>query len=294
MADKGVPPGVLGGFFQEARAEGGAPAASRGVESALTEVGSGARQASPGGPPLVDLLLEVVSEKTGYPVEMLGLELELEAGLGIDSIKRVEILSALRDRAPELPEVEPSQLASLRTLQEIIDFMGNGGAATDGKAPGGLHEASEGRGPVSSSPNPGAPRSEAEAAGPAEPLDHFVVRAVAAPAAGLALPGLLGATGPIAIVQDRAGVAPLLAERLAAHGIEARCVDEVPSEAAGVLHLVGLDRPEGEATALYLQKLIRPLGVRVTRLARGLPVGGDLEYADGVTIAEALAGRREL
>jgi recombination protein RecR len=51
---------------------------------------------------------------------------------------------------------------------------------------------------------------------------------------------------------------------------------------------------EGEATALYLQRLIRPLGVRVTRLARGLPVGGDLEYADGVTIAEALSGRREL
>ena len=53
-------------------------------------------------------------------------------------------------------------------------------------------------------------------------------------------------------------------------------------------------RVEGEATALYLQKLIRPLGIRVTRLARGLPVGGDLEYADGVTIAQALAGRREL
>ncbi len=51
---------------------------------------------------------------------------------------------------------------------------------------------------------------------------------------------------------------------------------------------------EGEATALYLQKLVRPQGIRVTRLARGLPVGGDLEYADGVTIAEALSGRREL
>lgn len=51
---------------------------------------------------------------------------------------------------------------------------------------------------------------------------------------------------------------------------------------------------EGEATALYLGKLIAPLGVRVTRIARGLPVGGDLEYADGVTIAEAIAGRREL
>lgn len=51
---------------------------------------------------------------------------------------------------------------------------------------------------------------------------------------------------------------------------------------------------EGEATAVYLQKLIQPLGIRVTRLARGLPVGGDLEYADDITIAEALAGRREV
>ncbi|HEU4451435.1 MAG TPA: recombination mediator RecR [Longimicrobium sp.] len=51
---------------------------------------------------------------------------------------------------------------------------------------------------------------------------------------------------------------------------------------------------EGEATAMYLRKLIGPLGVKVTRIARGLPVGGDLEYADGVTIAEALTHRREL
>lgn len=51
---------------------------------------------------------------------------------------------------------------------------------------------------------------------------------------------------------------------------------------------------EGEATALYLQRVLQPLGVRVTRLARGLPAGGDLEYADGVTIAQAFAGRREL
>ena len=51
---------------------------------------------------------------------------------------------------------------------------------------------------------------------------------------------------------------------------------------------------EGEATALYLQRVLQPLGVSVTRLARGLPMGGDLEYADGVTIAQAFAGRREL
>lgn len=51
---------------------------------------------------------------------------------------------------------------------------------------------------------------------------------------------------------------------------------------------------EGEATAMYLNKLIGPFGVKVTRIARGLPVGGDLEYADGVTITRALQGRQEL
>ncbi len=51
---------------------------------------------------------------------------------------------------------------------------------------------------------------------------------------------------------------------------------------------------EGEATALYLAKLLRPLGARVTRIARGLPVGGDLEYADQVTLSKALEGRREI
>jgi recombination protein RecR len=51
---------------------------------------------------------------------------------------------------------------------------------------------------------------------------------------------------------------------------------------------------EGEATAMYLTRLLKPLGVRVTRLARGLPVGGDLEYADDVTLARALEGRQEM
>ncbi len=51
---------------------------------------------------------------------------------------------------------------------------------------------------------------------------------------------------------------------------------------------------EGEATAVYLEGIFRPLGVRVTRLARGIPVGSDLEYVDGSTLAEALTGRREM
>ena len=53
-------------------------------------------------------------------------------------------------------------------------------------------------------------------------------------------------------------------------------------------------RVEGEATAMYLSKLIKPLGVKVTRIAHGIPVGGDLEYTDEITLTKALEGRREL
>lgn len=74
----------------------------------------------------------------------------------------------------------------------------------------------------------------------------------------------------------------------AAEGAEddARTVDEVI--------LATNSSVEGEATAVYVEKLVRAEGVRVTRLARGIPVGSDLEYVDGTTLAEALAGRREM
>jgi len=51
---------------------------------------------------------------------------------------------------------------------------------------------------------------------------------------------------------------------------------------------------EGEATAMYIARLLKPLGIKVTRIAHGIPVGGDLEYADEVTLSKALEGRREL
>ena len=65
---------------------------------------------------------------------------------------------------------------------------------------------------------------------------------------------------------------------------------------SGVREVIVATNPsmEGEVTATYLQQVLRPTGVRVTRIARGLPVGGDLEYADAVTIAQALEARREM
>ena len=53
-------------------------------------------------------------------------------------------------------------------------------------------------------------------------------------------------------------------------------------------------RVEGEATAMYLSKLIKPLGIKVTRIARGIPIGGDLEYTDEITLLQALEGRMEI
>jgi recombination protein RecR len=70
-------------------------------------------------------------------------------------------------------------------------------------------------------------------------------------------------------------------ERIGAHGYEEVIVATNPNA-------------EGEATALYLSRLVTPLGVLVTRLAYGLPIGGDLDYADEVTLAKALEGRRAL
>ena len=67
-------------------------------------------------------------------------------------------------------------------------------------------------------------------------------------------------------------------------------------EPEGVREVILATNPslEGEATALYVQRQLASRGVRITRIARGLPVGGDLEYADGVTIAQALSARREM
>lgn len=67
-------------------------------------------------------------------------------------------------------------------------------------------------------------------------------------------------------------------------------------ESEGVAEVIAATNPtvEGDTTALYLARLLKPLGVRVSRLASGLPVGGDLDYADEITLGRALAGRQEI
>ncbi len=84
---------------------------------------------APSSAPVLPTLVAIVSEKTGYPAETINPEMDLEADLGIDSIKRVEILSAVAEKLPGAPKVKPEHLGTLRTLKSIADYLSSGMAA---------------------------------------------------------------------------------------------------------------------------------------------------------------------
>ncbi|ODA30454.1 hypothetical protein A6X21_00520 [Planctopirus hydrillae] len=94
--------------------------ASPSVSMPAASHGTNGSNGHSGGSDLANALLQVVAEKTGYPKEMLQLRMSLDHDLGIDSIKRVEILSAMQERFPNLPVVSPEQLGSLQTLADVV------------------------------------------------------------------------------------------------------------------------------------------------------------------------------
>ncbi len=131
---QGQPPGpVAAAPFQSPISQRPpAVAPSQPVQAAVAEVSAPATPSAAASTHVVDstvvsnTLLAVIAEKTGYPEEMLELEMTLDADLGIDSIKRVEILSALQERLPEAPAVKPEDLGTLQTLGQIIDHLSAG------------------------------------------------------------------------------------------------------------------------------------------------------------------------
>jgi malonyl CoA-acyl carrier protein transacylase len=179
------------------------------------------------GPGVVDVVLSVVSELTGYPVEILDLDMGLEGDLGIDSIKRVEILSAMREQVSGLPQQDVARLAKLRTLREVVDAV-----EVRSSHPRGTRAGAE------------PPPARAE---PPPPVRRLAVRACPAPATGLAVPGL--AEGPVAVTDDGTGVAAEVVDLLAGHGIVATVVAEPPPDARGVVFLGGLSPVDGPGQA---------------------------------------------
>ena len=188
--------------------------------------------ASTGNGSLLRLVEAIVSEKTGYPAEVLGPDMDLEAELGIDSIKQVEILSALRDRMPGLPEIEPSALAQFRTIGAIAMMIaGHGGPADVPPTP-----------PGASAPVPAAPK-------PAQnPLSREVYELVESAATGLILPGVARA----GLGDDRGGARG--PPRSAGPALRGARVDVVEASGDMVVFLGGLEGGASAATALDLHR----------------------------------------
>ncbi|MFJ7084030.1 SDR family NAD(P)-dependent oxidoreductase [Streptomyces griseus] len=183
---------------------------------------------------LEELLLSVVAQLTGYPAAMLNMDMELEADLGVDSIKRVEILSAVRRRVGDVAAGDVGRLGKLRTLREIVE------AITGDARP----VATVGSSVVAEAPAPAPAPAPAEAdhgAAQRPPLTRLVPRMVAAPVSGLVTAGLLD--GPVVVTGEGGGgcsIVPLVARKLTEHGVDATAAKEAPEGARGVIHLGAL------------------------------------------------------
>ncbi|MET8569203.1 SDR family NAD(P)-dependent oxidoreductase [Streptomyces sp. NPDC004783] len=198
------------------------------------------------------LLISVVARLTGYPTDMLHADMELEADLGVDSIKRVEILSAVRQEVGDVATADVGRLGGLRTLREIVAALTDptgpaGNAVADPPAPGSPRATAAPAVPVAEQPAVREaavpPRTEAVRR---RPLTRLVPRAVPSAPSGLAVAGLLD--GPLVVT----GAAPhgialagLVARKLAERGVDATVAADVPEDAHGVVHLGALT---GDAT----------------------------------------------
>ncbi len=185
---------------------------------------------------LESLLLGVVAEKTGYPKEMIGLDMDLEADLGVDSIKRVQILAATLERAPGLPEVGANKMAALRTLREILSLLGAELAGHAAPTPPVVAVAS-----LSAPAAPPPVTSMKVESGGRLITERLEARAVEAPALGLGTPGLFGSQ-PCLVTDDGHGVGAALVELLNAHGAQAKLTRRIPEDSAvrAVISLEGL------------------------------------------------------
>ncbi|MFP4601290.1 MAG: SDR family NAD(P)-dependent oxidoreductase, partial [Persicimonas sp.] len=193
---------------------------------------------------LNELMLEIVAEKTGYPREMLQPEMELEADLGVDSIKRVEILAEMEERVPQLPEVDTAEMAELRRLNEIIEYMqGLMGGREPHSQSSSSSSTEESEDDSESDPGTSGSATSASGSTESEPdtsgLARYAVRAVNAPASGTSMPGL-SQLETVYITGDSGDLGPVLVETLQERGLNAELCDAVPEGAQAAIFLGGL------------------------------------------------------
>ena len=211
---------------------------------------------------ITNTLLTVVSEKTGYPVEMLELEMGLDSDLGIDSIKRVEILSALQERLPGAPVIGPEQMGNLRTLGDIVAFLGNGVACI---------------GATHSSPRqniPEIPPVEIQP-DPTGTVDRSAVIPLPLDPSLLAL--ATAGSGEFWVTDDGSPFATELVKLIRARGQAVRLVDPaIAEESAAAANISGLViiTPHAGADELFLEDAFLLLKSAASPLCRAAAAGG--------------------
>ncbi|MFG5382297.1 SDR family NAD(P)-dependent oxidoreductase [Yoonia sp. R2-816] len=190
---------------------------------------------------IANQVLDIVADKTGYPADMLDVEMDLEAELGIDSIKQVEILSALKEAMPNLTEIDPSSLVELRTISEIATAVGSPSVSTTA--------------PETSEPDEVQPK---QVFSREVMVDKIDARAFEQLAAGKALfrqtvsveatcsvlnPKYLtiNSTNRIEITKHATGFAEQLAHFFERYGLNTRLVDEPSDAAETVIVTAGVD-----------------------------------------------------
>jgi acyl transferase domain-containing protein/NAD(P)-dependent dehydrogenase (short-subunit alcohol dehydrogenase family) len=208
---------TLGQIVEYLAETGNHSGAADNSNTAAASAGSGAASLEPpahtGQAPEVEAtMLEVVSQLTGYPVEMLGLDMDIEAELGIDSIKRVEILSTVEEKMPDLPTVSPEIMGSLKTLGQIIEYLAD--SKSPGDHPESVAETSIGIPAIEAGTEPGIPPGNGNAA----PIPRNVVSIVDAPGAtGARL--ALAENRKVFVTEDNTGLSEQIAEELKLQGI---------------------------------------------------------------------------
>ena len=255
--------GQIARFLERPSGADPAPA----TETAMVPLAAPSPDPAPQRPDLAPALLAVVSELTGYPTGMLALDMDIERDLGIDSIKRVEILSALEERLPGLQPVAPEDMGRLKTLGQMIAHLG-GSAPAETAAP-----------PPAEAPEADPRPPQGDAPAPAiEAAERRVVQLVELPAVPGSAPTL--PTGrKVFVTDDRTGLSQALTAELNTLGINTVLVSvdilrykkELPP-AAGLVVMLNPKSPDMDADLGHAFELTQALAPGLLESAK-LPGG---------------------
>ena len=246
------------------------------------------------------VMLKIVADKTGYPIESLQSDMDLEADLGIDSIKRVEILSTMQEEVPDLPVLDPAEMSVLQTIGDITNYLAgqvndSDASAQTSQAPVPVQQTAPAQSSSadesimtsgSSGRYAGLQSTTITGASPAAEgvIERYAVGLAEAVAPGQPIANLM--TGAIEVIADQYGVANKLVEGLKQHNANTQLVQQPSGQANVVIDLEFLQdiNDVGQAVALNKQafKTLKTLAPKFSQQGGSLVVVTTLNGRFGV------------